>query len=43
MPAYIIANQTITDPEAFGKYAQAAGPTVAAFGGKCSPRVQPPR
>ena len=34
MPAYIIANQTVTDPETFGKYAQAAGPTVAAFGGK---------
>ena len=34
MPAYIIANMTITDPDTFGKYAQAAGPTVAAHGGK---------
>ena len=34
MPAYIIANQTITDPEAFGKYSQVAGPTVVAYGGK---------
>ena len=34
MPAYIIASQRITDPETFGKYAQAVGPTVAAHGGK---------
>ncbi len=34
MPAYIVANQTITDPETFEKYARAAGPTVAAHGGK---------
>ncbi len=34
MPAYVIGNETVTDPETFGKYAQAAGPIVAAHGGK---------
>ena len=34
MPAYVIASESIHDPEAFGKYAQAAGPTLVQYGGK---------
>ena len=33
MPAYWIAHVTVTDPEAYGRYAQAAGPVIAAHGG----------
>ncbi|MDR0809520.1 MAG: DUF1330 domain-containing protein [Gemmobacter sp.] len=28
-----IANVTVTDPDAYGKYAKAAGPAIAAHGG----------
>ena len=34
MPAFIIASETITDPEKFMQYAGSAGPTVAQYGGK---------
>ncbi len=34
MPGYVIANHTINDPEAFGKYPPAVGPTLAQYGGK---------
>ena len=34
MSAYVIGNESIHDPEGFGKYAQAAGPTVVQYGGK---------
>ena len=35
MPAYLIADVIgVTDPEAMGKYAAAAGPTVEKYGGK---------
>lgn len=33
MTALWIAHVTVTDPEAYGKYAQAAGPVIAAHGG----------
>ena len=34
MPAALwIAHVTVTDPEAYGKYARAAGPAIAAHGG----------
>ena len=34
MPSALwIAHVTVTDPEAYGKYAKAAGPAVAAHGG----------
>ncbi|TBN39963.1 DUF1330 domain-containing protein [Paracoccus subflavus] len=33
MTALWIAHVTVTDPEAYGRYAQAAGPAVAAHGG----------
>ena len=32
--AYWIAHVTVTDPEAYGKYAALAGPAIAAHGGK---------
>ncbi len=32
--AYWIAHVTVTDAEAYGKYAQAAGPAIAAHGGR---------
>jgi len=34
MPALWIANVTVTDEEAYGKYAKLAGPAIAAHGGK---------
>jgi uncharacterized protein (DUF1330 family) len=34
MPALWIAHVTVTDAEAYGKYAELAGPAVAAHGGK---------
>ncbi len=34
MPAYVIANYTINDPEIFEKYPPAVGPTLARYGGK---------
>ena len=34
MPALWIAHVTVTDPEAYGKYAELAGPAIAAHGGK---------
>ena len=34
MPALWIAHVTVTDDEAYGKYAKAAGPAIAAHGGK---------
>ena len=33
MPALWIANVTVTDEEAYGKYAKLAGPAIAAHGG----------
>ena len=33
MTALWIAHVTVTDPEAYGRYAQAAGPAIAAHGG----------
>ena len=33
MTALWIAHVTVTDPEAYGRYAQAAGPVIAAHGG----------
>ena len=33
MPALWIAHVTVTDAEAYGKYAQLAGPVIAAHGG----------
>lgn len=33
MTALWIAHVTVTDPDAYGKYAQAAGPAIAAHGG----------
>ncbi|SMX45146.1 DUF1330 domain-containing protein [Maliponia aquimaris] len=33
MPALWIAHVTVTDAEAYGKYAQLAGPAIAAHGG----------
>ena len=33
MPALWIANVTVTDEEAYGKYAKLAGPAIAAYGG----------
>jgi uncharacterized protein (DUF1330 family) len=32
--AYWIAHVKVTDPEAYGKYAQGAGPAIAKHGGK---------
>lgn len=32
--AYWIAHVTVLDPEAYGRYAEAAGPAIAAAGGK---------
>ena len=32
--AYWIAHVTVTDPEAYGKYAALAGPAIAAHGGR---------
>ncbi len=32
--AYWIAHVTVLDPEAYGKYAELAGPAIAAAGGK---------
>lgn len=34
MPALWIAHVTVTDAEAYGKYAELAGPAVVAHGGK---------
>ncbi|MFW2586940.1 DUF1330 domain-containing protein [Sagittula sp. SSi028] len=34
MPALWIAHVTVTDEEAYGKYAALAGPAIAAHGGK---------
>lgn len=33
MPALWIAHVTVTDPDAYGKYAELAGPAIAAHGG----------
>ena len=33
MPALWIANTKVTDPEAYGKYAELAGPAIAKHGG----------
>lgn len=33
MTALWIAHVTVSDPEAYGRYAQAAGPAIAAYGG----------
>lgn len=34
MPALWIAHVTVTDAEAYGKYAELAGPAIAAHGGR---------
>lgn len=34
MPALWIAHVTVTDPEAYGKYAELAGPAIAKHGGQ---------
>jgi uncharacterized protein (DUF1330 family) len=34
MAGYVIAQMSVTDPEAFADYPCLAGPTVAAFGGR---------
>ncbi len=34
MSAFIVFHSTIQDPQAFGEYAQAVGPTLAAFDGQ---------
>ena len=34
MPALWIAHVTVTDPDAYGKYAELAGPAIAAHGGR---------
>lgn len=34
MPALWIAHVTVTDPEPYGRYAELAGPAIAAHGGK---------
>jgi uncharacterized protein (DUF1330 family) len=34
MAGYVIAQMSVTDPEAFADYPGQAGPTVAAFGGR---------
>ncbi len=34
MPAYWIAHVEVTDAEAYGKYAELAGPAIVKFGGK---------
>ncbi|MDA7424232.1 DUF1330 domain-containing protein [Thalassococcus lentus] len=34
MPALWIAHVTVTDAEAYGRYAELAGPAIAAHGGK---------
>ena len=34
MAAYIVGNMNITDPETYGKYAQAVGPILGAHGAK---------
>ncbi|MBU2982185.1 DUF1330 domain-containing protein [Lentibacter algarum] len=34
MPALWIAHVTVTDPDAYAKYAKLAGPAIAAHGGK---------
>jgi uncharacterized protein (DUF1330 family) len=34
MPAYVIADVTITDPQGFEEYRQMVPPTIAKYGGK---------
>ena len=34
MPAYVVANYTINDPEAFEKYPPAVAPTIEQYGGR---------
>ena len=34
MPAYVIADIQVTDPEAFEEYKQRSPPTIAQYGGK---------
>ena len=34
MPALWIAHVTVTDPEAYGRYAELAGPAIALHGGR---------
>lgn len=34
MPAYWIGHVEVTDPEAYGKYAELAGPAIEAHGGR---------
>ena len=41
MPALWIAHVTVTDPDAYGKYAELAGPAIAAHGGKFEGKDRP--
>ena len=41
MAAYIVADEEITNPDEFQKYAQQVGPTLNKFGGKVLARSQP--
>ena len=34
MPAYVIVNVAVTDPERYEEYRKLAGPTVTAYGGR---------
>ncbi len=38
MSAYVIVKATVSDPEQFGKYREAAGPTSGAHGGEVQVR-----
>ena len=38
MTALWIYHVTVTDPESYGRYAKAAGPAIAAYGGECLAR-----
>jgi uncharacterized protein (DUF1330 family) len=39
MPAYVLAQVKVKNPEKMAAYSQAAGPTVAAFGGELTLRA----
>lgn len=41
MASYIVADEEITNPDEFQKYAQQVGPTLNKFGGKVLARTQP--
>lgn len=41
MPAYVIANIDVTDPEGYREYAEQVGATIAAHGGRYLARRSP--